>query len=88
MKNTPTPHTDLDVPNPRMELVPGMYAYGSRVLNRVHDTLAVPVQGVNHSENQATVFVVNAENKIEERPVKPSIETPSSVELAGAAGGE
>jgi multidrug efflux pump subunit AcrA (membrane-fusion protein) len=78
---TRTPRTDVDVPNPRLELVPGMYAYGSLVLDRKHDAPAVPVQGVNHSENQATIFVVNAENKIEERPVKTSIETPSNVEI-------
>jgi hypothetical protein len=75
------PPTDVDVPNPRLELVPGMFAYGLLVLDRKHDAPAVPVQGVNHSENQATVFIVNAENKIEERPVKTSIETPSNVEI-------
>ncbi|MGH9746790.1 MAG: hypothetical protein ACRD59_11855 [Candidatus Acidiferrales bacterium] len=61
---TRTPHTGVDVPNPRPELVPGMYVYGLVVLHRKHDTPAVPVQGVNHTENQAAIFVVNAENKI------------------------
>jgi len=78
---TRTPPTDVDVPNPQLELVPRMDAFGLLVLDREHDAPAVPVQGVNHSENQATVFVVNAENKIEERPVKTSIETPSNVEI-------
>jgi cobalt-zinc-cadmium efflux system membrane fusion protein len=78
---TRTPPTDVDVPNPQLELVPRMDAFGLLVLDREHDAPALPVQGVNHSENQATVFVVNAENKIEERPVKTSIETPSNVEI-------
>lgn len=64
---TRTPHTGVDLPNPRLELVPGLYASGSPVLDRMHDVPAVPVQGVNHTENRATVFVVNAENKIDER---------------------
>lgn len=78
---TRTMHTEVNVPNPRLELVPGMYAYASLVLDRRHDALAVPVQAVNHSEDQATVFVVDAGNKIEERPVNLGMETPSEVEI-------
>lgn len=78
---TRTMHTEVNVPNPRLELVPGMYASASLALDRKHDALAVPVQAVNHSEDQATVFVVDAGNKIEERAVKLGMETPSEVEI-------
>lgn len=77
---TRTPHTGVDLPNPQLEMAPGMYACSSLVLDRKHDVRAVPVQGVNHTENQATVFVVKAEKKIDERPVKTD-ETPSNVEF-------
>ncbi len=78
---TRTMHTEVDVPNPRLELVPGMYAYVSVVLDEKPNALAVPVQALNRSENKSTVYVVNRENQIEERPVVTGIETPDQVEI-------
>jgi RND family efflux transporter MFP subunit len=78
---TRTMHTEVDVPNPRLELVPGMYAYVSVVLDQQPNALAVPVQALSREENKATVYVVNRENQVEEKPVVTGIETPDQVEI-------
>lgn len=80
-KATRTMHTEVDVPNPQLELVPGMYAEVSVVLEQKHNVLVAPVQALDHREDEVTVFVVNAGNEIEERAVKIGIETPDQVEI-------
>lgn len=78
---TRTMHTEVDVPNPSLEMVPGMYAQASIVLAQKQNALAVPVQALDRSENGVTVMVVDAKNTIQERTVKVGIETPSDVEV-------
>jgi len=74
-------HTEVDVRNPRLELVPGMYAFATIQLDRKHDTLAVPVEALDREEGRVIVYRVNAEHQIEERPVKLGIETPNRAEV-------
>ena len=56
---TRTMHTEIDVPNPNLEIVPGMYAEASLVLKNAHAVLAVPVQAINRQEDRASVFLVD-----------------------------
>ena len=42
-------HTEVDVPNPNYELVPGMYATVQIPLHTVQNVLTVPVQAVQAS---------------------------------------
>jgi RND family efflux transporter MFP subunit len=81
--NTRTMDTEVDVPNPKLELVPGMYAYATLALDQRPDALAVPLQAVATSQNVSTVMVINAQQQLEERQVKLGIETPSMVEVLG-----
>jgi len=78
---TRTMHTEVDVPNPKLELVPGEYAEASIILNQERNTLAIPIQGLSRTGENITVLVVNKENKIEERPVRLGIETPDQAEI-------
>ena len=56
---TRTMHTEVDVPNPKYELVPGMYASVKIPLHSVANVLTVPVQAVQSaSEGKGTVLVV------------------------------
>jgi multidrug efflux pump subunit AcrA (membrane-fusion protein) len=71
----------VDVPNPRLELVPGMYANATIRLDQKRSVLTVPVQALDRKESQVTVFRVNAENRIEELPVTLGLETPTRAEL-------
>ena len=80
---TRTMEVEVDVANTDLELIPGMYASVALRLDRRDKSLVVPVEAVSRQKS-ATVFVVNSENKIEERTVKLGLETPHKLEvLAG-----
>lgn len=80
--DTRTMHTEVDVPNPKYELVPGMYASVRVPLHRVQKALTVPVQAVQPtSEDRGTVLVVNNSNKIEKREVVLGLQTSTDAEI-------
>jgi RND family efflux transporter MFP subunit len=78
---TRTMHTEIDIPNPTLELMPGMYAYATLTLDHKSDALTVPIEAVAQQDGRASVLVVNSNNTIEERPVRLGIETPERVEV-------
>jgi len=79
---TRTMHTEVQVPNPSFELVPGMYATVSIPIESAAAALAVPVQSVRASGNgEGAVLVVNHENRIEETPVKLGLQTANLYEV-------
>jgi len=79
--STRTMHTEVDVPNPTGELVPGMYAGALLVLNDERNALAVPVQALVRTEDSVSVLLIDKQNKLEERSVKTGIEAPDQVEI-------
>lgn len=80
--NTRTMHTEIDVPNPKYELVPGMYASVKIPLHSVSDVLVVPVQAVQSKGPDAgVVLAVNANNQLERRDVKTGLQTATDVEI-------
>jgi RND family efflux transporter MFP subunit len=87
---TRTMHTEVNVPNPKFELVPGMYASVRIPLHAVKNVLTVPVQAVQASGNgQGVVLVVNGSNRIEKRSVTLGLETEADEEvLSGLKEGE
>lgn len=86
---TRTMETEVDVPNPNLVLMPGMYAEAVLTLERKADALAVPVEAVGGQGTNPTVLVVGAQGAIEERSVKTGIETPGRIEiLSGLQSGE
>ncbi len=85
---TRTMEVEVDLDNPDLHLTPGMYATVQIDLNMQAGVLAVPVQAIAGKE-KPTVWVVNAENTIEERPVTLGIQAPNKVEvLTGLTEGE
>jgi RND family efflux transporter MFP subunit len=87
--NTRTMHTEVNVPNPGGQLVPGLYAEAVVMLNRKGNALVVPVQALTRDNDKASVLVVGPDNRIENRPVTLGLETPSYVELtSGVEAGE
>lgn len=78
---TRTMHTEVDVPNPTGELVPGMYASASLLLTDERNALTVPVQALARTEDSVSVFFIDKQGKLQERSVKTGIETPSQVEI-------
>jgi RND family efflux transporter MFP subunit len=78
--DTRTMETEVDVANPDLTLVPGMYAYVSMALAGAKNVLAVPVQAIDRVEEKTTVLVVS-HDQIERRDVATGIETPDRVEI-------
>jgi RND family efflux transporter MFP subunit len=79
---------EAEVPNPNLELVPGMFA--TAVLKTAGRTqaLSVPSQAIGGGK-KSTVYVVNASNEIEERPVSLGLETATRYEaLSGLKEGD
>jgi len=79
--STRTMHTEIDVPNPKLEIVPGMYAEASLVLKEDRDVLAIPLQAVDRQQDRATVFVVDGNGRIQERQIQTGLETSDQVEF-------
>ena len=86
--NTRTMITEIEVPNPNLELMPGMYANVVLKVEKHLQVLAVPTEAVAGEKNH-TVYVVNRDNQIEERAVELGLETPEKFEvLAGLREGD
>ncbi len=87
--DTRTMHTEVDVPNPRRVLVPGLYAEADLELEQEQNVLAVPIQALNHEAGKTTVFVVNHNGQVEDRAVQTGLETSSDAEItSGVSEGE
>ena len=79
---TRTMHTEVQVPNPKYQIVPGMYATVEIPLHSVQNVLTVPVQAVQASgESRGTVLVVDKNNRIERRDVTLGLQNPTAVEV-------
>ncbi|MDQ2899344.1 MAG: efflux RND transporter periplasmic adaptor subunit, partial [Acidobacteriota bacterium] len=86
---TRTMETEVDVPNKSMLLVPGMYAEAVLTTERRPDALAIPLQAVVTEGKKSTVYLVDEDHQIVERPVKLGLETPDKVEvLSGLKAGD
>ena len=86
---TRTMMTEVDVPNPKLVLIPGMYAYVSFPLAEEKGALAVPIQAISREGDKAFAYRVSPENLIEVKPVTLGIETRNQVEvLSGLAAGD
>ncbi len=80
-KDTRTMVVEIEVANPSLEIVPGMYASVDLKVQRHSQALAVPIGAVADDETNRTVYVVNASSTIEERPVNVGLETPFKYEI-------
>jgi RND family efflux transporter MFP subunit len=79
---TRTMHTEVSVPNPNYQLVPGMYASVQIPLHAEANVLTLPVQAVQPSGNgEGTVLRVDSSNKIERRDVELGLQTASDYEI-------
>ena len=77
---TRTMNVEVDVTNADLTITPGMYATATVEVERHNQALAVPIAAVARKED-ATVFVVTPQNKIEKRTVETGLETPTLIEI-------
>ena len=86
--NTRTMITEIEVANPNLELMPGMYANAILKVAQRPQALAVPIEAVS-GEKSPTILVLNQDHQIEERAVQLGLETPDKFEvLAGVREGD
>jgi RND family efflux transporter MFP subunit len=78
--NTRTMITEIEVANPNLELIPGMYANVILKVEQRPSALTIPVEAVAGEKNP-TVLVLNQNQQIEERAVKLGLETPEKFEV-------
>lgn len=89
---TRTMDTEVDVPNPSLVLIPGMYAEVNLTLDQLKSVLAVPVlavdldpQSVSSAGSSNTtsgkVMVVTVNNRVEIRKVELGLETTNRIEV-------
>jgi RND family efflux transporter MFP subunit len=85
---TRTMITEMEVKNPELEIVPGMYATVVLKVEHRSQVLAIPTEAVASAKN-STVDVINQDNQIEEREVTLGLETPDRYEvMSGLKEGE
>jgi RND family efflux transporter MFP subunit len=85
---TRTMMVEVQVPNPDLKIVPGMYATVVLKANEQTNALSIPIEAVTGAENNS-VYVINQDNEIEARTVKLGLETPNKYQvLSGLREGE
>jgi RND family efflux transporter MFP subunit len=80
-QSTRTMKTEIDVPNPSLLLVPGMYAEVDLVTEQRNHVLAVPAEAVDGSGDSARVYTVTPSGTIQIVPVHLGIETARLMEV-------
>ena len=78
---TRTMRVEVDVGNPTLELVPGMYADVSLVLDQAKAVLVAPIQALDRSGPSPKVLVVGGDRRIESRDVEVGLEAADRVEI-------
>jgi RND family efflux transporter MFP subunit len=78
---TRTMKTEVDVPNPTLVLVPGMYAEVDLVTDQQKNALTVPVEAVDGSGSSARVFKVQPSGAIQTIAVRVGIETARQIQI-------
>lgn len=81
-EETRTMMTELEVDNPDLEIIPGMYAVVMFKFERRPDALAIPIEAVSDPKDP-TIYVINPSHEIEARQVKLGIETANHYEVTG-----
>jgi RND family efflux transporter MFP subunit len=80
-QSTRTMKTEVDVPNPTLVLIPGMYAEVDLITEQRKNVLSVPVEAVDGSGSSARVFLVKPSGAIQIVPVGLGIETAREIEI-------
>ena len=80
---TRTMHTEVEVLNPSHVLLPGLYAEATLTLEHKDAALSLPLQAVTQANGKATVFLVDANNTLQERTIATGLQTADDIEIVG-----
>lgn len=88
-RSTRDMQVEVDIPNDKHKLSPGMYADVSLFLENRNDVLTIPVEAINRENDRTTVLLVNQQNRIELREIKLGLEDPDKAEVvSGLSAGD
>jgi RND family efflux transporter MFP subunit len=79
--STRTMDTEVDIPNPGLGLVPGMYAEVVLHAEERSNALSVPVDAIDRTGESTNVYAVDSSGVIHISQVRIGIETPQQVEI-------
>ncbi len=81
--STRTMDTEVDVPNPDLVLIPGLYAEANLTLDRRNAVLTIPILAVDLGANESSgqVLVVTPENHVEIRKIQLGLLNETRVEV-------
>jgi RND family efflux transporter MFP subunit len=79
--STRTMQVEIDVPNPNDHLQPGMYADVTLLSGRQANVLTIPINALQRGQNNTTILVVDAQNRVQKREVRTGIEDSNKVEI-------
>jgi RND family efflux transporter MFP subunit len=79
--STRTMDTEVDVPNPKLDLVPGMYAEVTLTTAQHTGVVAVPPDAVDESGEAPAVYAVDASGTVHVSPVRIGLRTPHLLEI-------
>jgi HlyD family secretion protein len=79
--DTRTMETEVDVPNKDLSITPGMYANTYLQLGHRDNILTIPLLAVQRQGSQATVIVLDGQNRVEVRRVALGIQGSNLVEV-------
>jgi RND family efflux transporter MFP subunit len=79
--STRTMDTEVDVPNPTLTLIPGMYAEVNLRTDERHNVLAIPLDAVDRSGSGARVYTVTPDGVLRITPITLGVESDQRVEV-------
>jgi RND family efflux transporter MFP subunit len=79
--STRTMDTEVDVPNPALTLIPGMYAEVNLRVNERRDALSVPLDAVDRGASSVRAYIVTPSGAIHIVPVTLGLEDDRRVEV-------
>jgi RND family efflux transporter MFP subunit len=80
-RTTRSLQVEVDVPNPKSKLTPGMYADVTLQIACSPSALTIPVQALDQGSNGTSVLVVDGSNEVQRRAVRVGLTTPDKVQI-------
>jgi multidrug efflux pump subunit AcrA (membrane-fusion protein) len=83
--STRTMTTEVDVQNPQLTLIPGMYAQVTLRTEEAKNATAVPTDAVDGTGNDQRLFVVDSGGVVRIRKLRTGIQSPQYVQILSGA---
>jgi RND family efflux transporter MFP subunit len=80
-RSTRTMQVEVDVPNQKMHLAPGMFANVVLQVENHPDALTIPVQALTRDGSKSSVLVLDNQNRVEARELQTGLEDANAVEI-------